>query len=88
MTTEFATVTGRGQVTIPARIRRRLGLKVGSRVTFEVDADGRTWLRAEARTVDDLYASVPPLTRPEDFEHHGQVAWEEAAAETARDRPA
>jgi antitoxin PrlF len=42
-------VTVKGQVTIPKPIRDRLGLTPGSRVDFEVVADGRVVLRkAEA----------------------------------------
>ena len=35
-----ATVTKEGKVTIPKAIRDRLGLKPGSRVSFNVSADG------------------------------------------------
>ena len=35
----IATVTSKGQITIPADVRRRLGLEVGDRVEF-VEADG------------------------------------------------
>jgi AbrB family looped-hinge helix DNA binding protein len=43
-----ATVTRKGQVTIPKPIRDRLGLGQGSKVAFELGADGRAYLRAEA----------------------------------------
>jgi AbrB family looped-hinge helix DNA binding protein len=35
------TVTTKGQVTIPKPVRDRLGIKPGSTVDFELDADGR-----------------------------------------------
>jgi AbrB family looped-hinge helix DNA binding protein len=35
------TVTSKGQVTIPKRIRTRLGLEPGGAVEFELAADGR-----------------------------------------------
>jgi antitoxin PrlF len=38
-------VTVKGQVTIPKPIRDRLGLTPGSKVDFEVVADGRVMLR-------------------------------------------
>jgi AbrB family looped-hinge helix DNA binding protein len=42
-------VTVKGQVTIPKPIRERLGLTPGSRVDFEIAADGQVVLRkAEA----------------------------------------
>lgn len=39
-----ATITSKGQITIPQEVRRRLGLKQGDKVTFEVE-DGRTVLK-------------------------------------------
>lgn len=39
-----ATVTSKGQVTIPKPVRDRLGIVAGSAVDFELDADGRVVL--------------------------------------------
>ena len=39
------TVTRKGQVTIPKRVRDRLGIKPGSKVDFELAEDGRAFLR-------------------------------------------
>jgi AbrB family looped-hinge helix DNA binding protein len=36
---EQATVTSRGQITIPARVRRKLGLQTGNKVFFFDDGD-------------------------------------------------
>lgn len=35
------TVTSKGQVTVPKRVRERLGIVPGSRVEFELAEDGR-----------------------------------------------
>jgi antitoxin PrlF len=35
-----AKVTSKGQVTVPRDIRRRLGVRAGDRLLFEVDGDG------------------------------------------------
>ena len=40
-----ATVTRKGQVTIPKPVRDRLGINPGSKVEFEVVDDGRAFLR-------------------------------------------
>ena len=40
MKTETSVVTSKGQLVIPARLRRRLGIKKGTRVAFTQD-DGR-----------------------------------------------
>lgn len=42
-----ATVTSKGQVTIPKPIRDRLGIKPGTKVAFAVDKEGRAFLKAE-----------------------------------------
>ena len=68
-----ATVTSKGQITIPADVRRRLGLEAGDRVEF-VEADGgfaikpanddvralKGLLRKPARpvTIDDMNATI------------------------------
>ena len=43
------TVTSKGQVTIPKRVRDHLGLGPGSAVEFELDADGRVIVRPVGR---------------------------------------
>jgi len=47
---EKATVTSKGQVTIPKEIRERLKLQAGSRVEFQLDAQGHLTMRP--RNVD------------------------------------
>jgi antitoxin PrlF len=42
-----ATVTSKGQVTIPKAIRDRLGIKPGTRVAFTLDQEGRAFIQAE-----------------------------------------
>lgn len=40
------TMTSKGQVTIPKRIRDRLGLKAGDKVEFDMNPDGWIVIRA------------------------------------------
>lgn len=42
-----ATVTSKGQVTIPKLIRDRLGIKPGTKVAFSLDSEGRAFLKAD-----------------------------------------
>jgi AbrB family looped-hinge helix DNA binding protein len=42
-------VTSKGQVTIPLAVRRRLGIKPGSEVEFELDEHGARLVRASTR---------------------------------------
>ena len=41
-----ATVTSKGQITIPKEIRDNLHLRTGDRVEFQSDSQGRVFLRA------------------------------------------
>jgi len=43
-----ATVTSKGQVTLPASIRKRLGIREGSRLVFLEDGEGVRVLTEEA----------------------------------------
>jgi antitoxin PrlF len=49
-----ATITSRGQVTIPADIRKSMGLTRGARVVFTVLDDGTTVMRAKSRSLVEL----------------------------------
>jgi antitoxin PrlF len=41
-------VTSKGQVTIPQRVRERLGITAGSEVEFELDANGARLVRIDS----------------------------------------
>jgi AbrB family looped-hinge helix DNA binding protein len=77
------TVTQRGQVTIPAEVRRLLGAKPRSKVTFRVDGD-EVSLVASEYTLESAFGSVTPITRPENFEQLSRIAKDEKAARTVR----
>jgi antitoxin PrlF len=49
-----ATLTSKGQVTIPKEIRDALGLSVGDKVDFILEAEGRVILRPATRSVLEL----------------------------------
>lgn len=55
-----ATVTSKGQVTIPIEVRERLGIEAGARVQFVPRADG-TWEFVAARgSVRDIRGIFAP----------------------------
>ena len=58
-----ATVTSKGQVTIPAEIRRAMGLTAGERVVFTQLDDGTTVFRAKRRSILDLKGLLRPKRR-------------------------
>jgi len=49
-----ATLTSKGQVTIPVEVRRKLRLKPGDRIDFVVEAGGEVRLKAKKRPLADL----------------------------------
>lgn len=57
-----ATVTSKGQVTIPLDVRTKLGLRPGSRLAFVPTGTGGYEIHPEAASVTDLKGAVrrPP----------------------------
>jgi len=53
-----ATVTSKGQITIPAEIRRQMGIEPQDRVVFTVLSNGTTVMRAKTRNIGDLAKSL------------------------------
>lgn len=58
-----ATVTSKGQITIPKPIREVLELEPGDRVAFRVAEDGRVVLEAETVDLMQLYGILKPTVR-------------------------
>lgn len=55
-----ATITSKGQVTIPAEVRRILGLNAQDKITFTPMPDGTVILRAKTKSVMDLKGLLKP----------------------------
>lgn len=55
-----ATLTSKGQITIPADIRRSLGVGAQDRITFTLMPDGTVVLRAKTRSVQALRGMLKP----------------------------
>lgn len=58
-----ATLTSKGQVTIPKAVRDTLKLHVGDRIEFLVDPDGSVRIVPATRPVTELKALLPPPAR-------------------------
>lgn len=66
----WATMTSKGQLTIPKELRDLLGLKAGDRVEFVPRDDGAvTMRRSKIQSITDLFGILPagsvPPTREE-----------------------
>lgn len=83
----IATVTGKGQITIPREIRRRLGVGISDKVAFVVSDDGKIEFRPARFTVASVRGSVPALpgTTTQDFDEQIREAMEDAADEIVRE---
>ena len=83
----IATVTARGQVTIPAAIRRHLGLNAADQVAFVIDETGAVQVRPARVTLEDLFGSVPPIPGREtaDFEDYIEEAMDAEADRIVRE---
>ncbi|WP_027782108.1 MULTISPECIES: AbrB/MazE/SpoVT family DNA-binding domain-containing protein [Burkholderia] len=57
-----ATLTSKGQLTLPAGIRRALSLAAGVRIVFTPRDDGTVILRAKTRSLLDLQGALPSIT--------------------------
>ncbi|MFZ1410474.1 MAG: AbrB/MazE/SpoVT family DNA-binding domain-containing protein [Micropruina sp.] len=73
-----ATVTSKGQVTIPAEVRRRLGVHPGSRLAFVLTEAGHYEVHVESRTVSDLKGMVPRAGAPVTLEEMDRAVSEGA----------
>jgi AbrB family looped-hinge helix DNA binding protein len=52
-------MTSKGQITIPVKVRRALGLKPGARIDFYEAEDGEYMFRAKTGSIMDLEGCVP-----------------------------
>ena len=75
-------MTQKGQVTIPAAIRTRLGLRPRDRVQFEISGDVVTIKPAESKLLAG-FGAVRPRNRPEDWEAIAEEAERLMAADAA-----
>ena len=57
-----STITSKGQVTIPKRVRDRLRLRAGDRLDFRVEEDGTVTIRPIAAKVSDVFGVLRERT--------------------------
>lgn len=76
-----ATMTSKGQITIPKQIRVELGLAPGTRVTFTRNQDGDYVLSRNARSVKDLKGRLRYSGKPKTLDEM-EAGVAEGAAES------
>lgn len=76
---EDATVTSKGQVTIPKRIRDELGLDAGTEVEFVLEDDGTIRVRQKEPAMERLAAVKETLAKHdinvEKMRRESKAAW-------------
>lgn len=64
-----ATLTSKGQITIPKAVRDSLRLRPGDRVTFVLRGDAEAILKPVTKSVDDVYGKLySPMQQPKSVE--------------------
>lgn len=88
MQTQPTTITQKGQVTIPAPIRKALGLKRGDQVKFTISKKKVVQIKPAKRfSIMSLYGSLKPRIKYKETDNIYQIikteeqAWPDAAAE-------
>ncbi len=78
------TTTQRNQVTIPAEVRRLLGIKPRDKVAFTVNDDGHVSIAPAEFTLETAYGSVKPISDGRNIDQIIRDAKDEKAEQTAR----
>lgn len=64
LTTVEATVTSKGQVTLPSALRKRLGIQKGSRIRFSIPPNGPVQVEQVHCELEDLWRMADAGTKP------------------------
>ena len=82
-----ATITSKGQVTVPVAVRRHLGVGEHDTIAFVFEASGAVRLSVPRYpTIQSLRGVAGSLAQPLSWQEMEEVAQEEHAAEVARSR--
>lgn len=77
----ISTVTGKGQVTIPAEVRKYLGIKTNDKIGFVIDDEGvvRLWV-PRYPTIASLRGAARRLNKPLSWKEIQKIAQEDRFA--------
>lgn len=83
-----STISSKGQVTIPADIRRELGVAATDKIAFVLTDEGKVELRPAPYTLDSVLGSLEALhDESVDLDREIEEAVEEEFARNANDLP-
>jgi antitoxin PrlF len=82
-----ATITSKGQMTLPKEVREKLGLKSGDRVDVQVRDDGTAVIVPRTATLSDLMNCLPKAKRRLSVEAIDAGIAKHLAREDRRSRP-
>ena len=76
-----ATLTSKGQLTVPKEVRERLGLRRGDRVVFEFEGNSVRLKVERSRSLEELKGSLPATRKYPGKEVERRAAREHAVRE-------
>lgn len=79
-----ASLTSKGQITVPIEVRKKLGLKTGDRVVFIEQEDGAFVVKAKTGNIMDLYGSLKWSGTPATVEEMNDAIATHLAEDDAR----
>jgi len=85
MTEYVAKISSKNQITLPADVRRRLGVRATDKIAFVVGDEGRVELRPVQYTLDSILGSIEALPgESPDLDREIAAAVEEEVSRTLR----
>jgi len=73
-----STITSKGQVTIPAEVRKHLGLKTKDKISFVIDSEGEVHLRVPRyRDIASLRGAAGSLKKRLSWDQMREIARED-----------
>ena len=74
----ISTITSKGQVTIPAEVRRYLGIKTNDKIAFVIDSEGGVQLKVPRYPdVTSLRGAAGSLNKPLSWQEMQEIAHED-----------
>ncbi len=74
----ISTITSKGQVTIPAEVRKYLGIKTNDKIAFVIDAEGTVRLKVPRYPdIASLRGAAGSLNKPLNWQQMKEIAYED-----------